>query len=151
MDYLDELGFDTDAAPYRLAKELVDSDYELIDALVRIRKESGMTLSDVAKKTGSDAASLSRFERHMRDPHLSTIRAYAHAIGAQITHTVAPFHLNEVEADAVQIALENQIAEHAVSTVQSQAVWDSVLRGLSEPGIGTSDADMAAQWEPVDA
>lgn len=88
MNFLKELGFDVDQPLYQLAEQLVDEDYDLIEELVSIRRNNGMTLKAVAERTGGDEASISRFENHERDPHLSTIRAYAHAVRASIKHEV---------------------------------------------------------------
>jgi transcriptional regulator with XRE-family HTH domain len=45
----------------------------------------------VADRMGRDKAAVSNFERLSADPHLSTIRRYAAAIGAMVTHTVENF------------------------------------------------------------
>lgn len=72
----------------RRAKELAKADYRLLIGLVRARKERGMTQQDVADKLGVSQPTVADFEREDSDPKLSTIRRYAHAVGAIVTHQV---------------------------------------------------------------
>ena len=82
-----------DPAAYALAKEhakeLARSDREMVRQLVAVRKQQGLTQGDVAERIGCDQAAVSRFESMVHDPHLSTVRAYAHAVGADIRHAVS--------------------------------------------------------------
>ena len=87
MDLFKELGYEN-SRDVALARALVQADHDLIAELVRIRQSKGLSQKDVAERIGSDAASISRFESGERDPHLSTIRRYAMAIGASIAHNV---------------------------------------------------------------
>ncbi|VEI13119.1 Uncharacterised protein [Trueperella bialowiezensis] len=43
-----------------------------------------MTLREVPEKMGTDASAVYRFETGQHDPHLSTVRRYAIAVGAEI-------------------------------------------------------------------
>ena len=92
MDGLDELeraaGLDPDSPDYRLRRQLAEADDELIERLVQLRKDKGLTQKVVAERMKRDVAAVSNFERLRADPHLSTIRRYAAAIGASITHQV---------------------------------------------------------------
>ncbi|HEY5858352.1 MAG TPA: helix-turn-helix transcriptional regulator [Aldersonia sp.] len=53
-----------------------------------MRKTKGITQAEVARRIGRDPAVVSNFERLGSDPHLSTIRRYARAIDARVTHAV---------------------------------------------------------------
>lgn len=89
---LDELeraaGLDPDSPSYKLATALAEADDELLEALVQMRKDKGLTQTEVAKRMKRDKAAVSNFERLSADPHLSTVRRYAAAIGASVTHDV---------------------------------------------------------------
>lgn len=83
-----ELGIDMDDPEEQLARDLAIADDELLEELVRLRHECGMSQQDVATALGRHRSAISNFERLGSDPHLSTIRRYAAAIGARITHHV---------------------------------------------------------------
>jgi transcriptional regulator with XRE-family HTH domain len=89
MSKLSELLFSDRLTPaQRRAKELAKADYRLLIGLVKVRKERGMTQQDVADKLGVSQPTVADFERQDADPKLSTIRRYAHAVGAIVTHQV---------------------------------------------------------------
>lgn len=62
-------------------------DIKLITTLVQLRKNKGLTHADVASRAGMPLEWVARFEHPNADPHLSTVRRYAAAIHAGITHT----------------------------------------------------------------
>lgn len=71
------------------ADALVDQDEALLDDLIKIRKDN-FTQAEVAGKLGVKQSTVAAFERYGNDPKLSTIRRYAHAIGALVAHKVEP-------------------------------------------------------------
>lgn len=73
----------------RRATALAEADYRLLGELVKLRKERGLTQQQVAEALGISQPAVAGFERHDADPKLSTIRRYAHAIGASVTHAVS--------------------------------------------------------------
>ncbi|MFC7595775.1 helix-turn-helix domain-containing protein [Terrabacter sp. GCM10028922] len=98
---LDELlGIDPHDPSAILADELVESHYKLLKDLVDVRRQRGLTQAQVADRMGISQGAVARIEHGDRDPHLSTLRRYAHAVRAMISHTVAPFDRNrEVVVD----------------------------------------------------
>lgn len=84
-------GLDPDGTEYRLSRELAKSDGDLLEVLVETRKAKGLTQQAVAERMRRDKAAVSNFERLGTDPHLSTIRRYAAAIGVMIRHDVTDF------------------------------------------------------------
>lgn len=78
------------------ARHLASQDRELRFELIRLREKSGLKQKDVAQRLGVSPQAISKFERIDADPRLSTIRRYAHAIEALVTH--------KVEADEGQLA-----------------------------------------------
>lgn len=90
MSKLSDLLFPTLPTPnQRRATELAKADYRLLSSLVRVRKVRGLSQQDVADKLGLSQPTIASFERYDADPKLSTIRRYAHAVGAIVTHEVA--------------------------------------------------------------
>lgn len=74
----------------RRARALAKSDLLLLEELVRIRHERGMSQDDVAAMLGVSQQAISKFERLGSDPHFSKVRQYAHAIGALVFHSAMP-------------------------------------------------------------
>lgn len=72
----------------RLAIHLVAEDSAVIPKLVAIRKAKGMSQTDVARELGLAQSTVAQFESNAHDPRLSTIRRYAHAVGAKIFHRI---------------------------------------------------------------
>ncbi|MEV7012802.1 helix-turn-helix transcriptional regulator [Streptosporangium sp. NPDC051022] len=82
------LGIDPDAPETRRELRAVERDVRLIRSLVRLRRARGLTQAQVAERMSRSQPAISDFERLGGDPHLSTIRRYALAIGADVTHFV---------------------------------------------------------------
>lgn len=100
MSKLSELLFSDRQSPsQRRAKELAKADYRLLIGLVRVRKERNLTQQDVADILGVTQPTVADFERQDADPKLSTIRRYAHAVGAIVTHQV---DMDNGQLDGVQ-------------------------------------------------
>jgi transcriptional regulator with XRE-family HTH domain len=57
---------------------------ELIDELLRLRRESGLTQDDIAEATGMKQQRVSYFEQRSQDPRLSTLLRYARAVDCTI-------------------------------------------------------------------
>jgi transcriptional regulator with XRE-family HTH domain len=89
---LDELlGIDLNNPSHRLARLLADQDEALVDRLVELRRASGKSQKDVADAMGISQSAVARIESGERDPRLSTLRRYAHAVGAMTIHTVEEY------------------------------------------------------------
>lgn len=63
---------------------------EVIDTLVRTRKDLGLSQTEVARRMGVSQATVSGFETEMSDPRLSSLQRYARAVGARLVVTVEP-------------------------------------------------------------
>lgn len=90
MDIYELLGEDRDLPTHRNARDLAEADAKLIDDLIELRERNCLSQSDVARQMGISPSAVSRFESGERDPHLSTIRRYAIAVGASVRHDVRP-------------------------------------------------------------
>lgn len=113
MNTLDELlGLDP-ASPEALRADLLaENDQALLDALVQVRIDRGLTQAQVAAIMGVKQPSIADFEAHDSNPTLSRIRRYAHAVGALIAH--------KVEVDSGQL-LDNRRDQWVATTVTVQA------------------------------
>ena len=87
-DLANLLGIDLDSPEQRRAAELVRRDREFLAALVKVRKDRGLTQEDVATRLGVTQPTVAAFERHESDPKLSTLRRYAQAVEALVAHVV---------------------------------------------------------------
>lgn len=83
------LGVDPEAREMARAKVLASNDLELLSGLVDLRRQQNISQADLAEKLGISQATVAAFERTDNDPKLSTIRRYAHGVGALIVHRVA--------------------------------------------------------------
>lgn len=88
MDLDDLLGIDRDDLSVRLADHLVAQDEALLDQLIDLRHRANLSQKDVAERLGITQSAIAKFESGERDPRLSTLRRYALAVGASVTHAV---------------------------------------------------------------
>lgn len=91
-----------------LADSLVESHDKLMEDLVAMRKRHRLTQEVVAERMGVSQPSVAAFERYDANPTLSSIRRYALAVGASITHVIddrcCSFDEQEVTA-ALQLSM----------------------------------------------
>lgn len=80
-----------DTPAYNLASKNADAHYDLLFGLVKLRQSRGLTQKEVAKRLGISQQSVSEFEQMDANPSLSTITAYALAIGAELEFKVGQF------------------------------------------------------------
>lgn len=71
-----------------LATWLAEQDEAMLYQLIQARKSAGLSQRDVAEALGIKQSSVASFERHDNDPRLSTIRRYALAVDAVVSHKV---------------------------------------------------------------
>lgn len=57
---------------------------ELVDALIRRRRERGLSQAEVADRIGTSQRTLSQLENRAHDPKLSTAVAWAEAVGLRL-------------------------------------------------------------------
>lgn len=85
LQSLDEmLGIDMNNPDDRLARDLVESTFGLVDDLVALRKERGLSQAQVAEALGWKERGVRAFEAISTDPPLSSVRRYAFAVGASL-------------------------------------------------------------------
>lgn len=72
---------------------------ESLAALRRERERQGLSLSDVAERTGMDRATISRLETgKVINPTVGTLRTYAGALGRSVVYRIEPRGGDEVVA-----------------------------------------------------
>ena len=59
-------------------------EYRLLGELIKLRKEKGLSQTELAEKTGNDQRVISRIERHEQSPTLKTLCNLANALGVEI-------------------------------------------------------------------
>ncbi|QDP44161.1 helix-turn-helix DNA binding domain protein [Gordonia phage JuJu] len=119
-------GIDHESDDERLRNELAEADDQLLEDLVQLRKDKGLTQAMVAARMGRDKAAVSNFERLSADPHLSTVRRYAAAIGARVSHQVT-----DSESDSASTVLSD------IAAMSFDIVWNLAS---SHESSGTDDA-----------
>lgn len=85
----EEYGVDLSDPSASLAAALAKADDDFLEDLVALRRETGLTQTQVAQAIGRNKSTICNFERLGTDPRLSTIRRYAAAIGATYSHHLA--------------------------------------------------------------
>lgn len=129
----------------RLALDLAREGQTLLVRLIEARKKAGLSQEQVAERLGLSQATISAFERLGNDPHLSTVRRYARAVGVMITHHVQPAFAGEGESHlishltdrGVQIhetaaAIARQLAVDPQIDDESQLAWPAMATGPAE-------------------
>lgn len=71
-----------------LADSLVESHDKLLKDLIGMRKKHHLSQEAVAERMGVSQPTVAAFERYDSNPTLSTIRRYALAVGASISHVL---------------------------------------------------------------
>lgn len=116
---LDMLGLDLDKPEDLLGVQLAEEDHGLIQELIQTRIRKGLRQADVAAKMQRDPSAVSNFERLGGDPHMSTIRRYAQAVGVRIRHRVE---------DAEPSMRDKEVLDYAANVVP---LFSSKLRKTS--------------------
>lgn len=111
----------SDTAAAQLALELAREDQQLVLRLIQLRKDQGLSQEDVAERIGVSQATISSFERLGNDPHLSTVRRYARALGVMVRHHVD---------DDTDCADSEELLHLRAGGISAQATAAAVRRGL---------------------
>lgn len=88
LDELLEEYLDPDSPSMRHAAQLALNDRAFLRELVEVRKRRGLSQQQVAERLGVSQPMVAKFESYDSNPTLATIRRYAHAVEALVTHTV---------------------------------------------------------------
>lgn len=89
MDFLDDV-FGPETDEDRLAERDLVHEEEWLSRLVELRKGKNLSQGDVGERMGISQSGVARIEAGNRDLHLSSLRRYAIAVGAEVRHVVNP-------------------------------------------------------------
>jgi transcriptional regulator with XRE-family HTH domain len=141
-------GLDPAGAEYRLRQALAEADDDLLERLVRVRKEKGLTQQDVADRMLRDKSAVSNFERLSADPHLSTIRRYAAAVGAMISHSVVDFDSIGIGSDVGNSVCAQEVSKPDNVISMPGGIGVSVATGsVATSGAGHSDENQTVRLQ----
>lgn len=87
MDFLDDI-FGPETDEDRLAERNLVHEEEWLSRLVELRKAKNLSQGDVGERMGISQSGVARIEAGNRDLHLSSLRRYAIAVGAEVRHVV---------------------------------------------------------------
>lgn len=139
MDLDEFLGIDESDPVARLAEELVNEDDRFLGELIELRRRT-MTQQEVADRLGISRPAVAAFERYDADPRLSTVRRYALAIRAHVSHTVTP----EVRHGKPQSDLPRHYLQFACQDVKNVR-WEA----LSRDEVRASAMDFIQGYLPI--
>ncbi|WP_144708015.1 helix-turn-helix domain-containing protein [Dermacoccus nishinomiyaensis] len=89
MDFLDDI-FGPETDEDRLAERNLVHEEEWLSRLVELRKGKNLSQGEVGERMGISQSGVARIEAGNRDLHLSSLRRYAIAVGAEVRHVVNP-------------------------------------------------------------
>lgn len=75
--------------------DLLETEFALIDTLLSMRKKSGLTQEEIAKRMGTQKGNISRLERGSSNPSWKTLQNYAHACGFELAMKVKTMHAGD--------------------------------------------------------
>lgn len=117
----------------RRADDLISNHENLLKGLVRMRVEHHLTQAQVAERMGVSQPTVAAFERYDANPTLSTIRRYAHAVGARIRDEV----------------IDDCTLEQATSALQTRSSSGRWTTPSSEPDPATRwSTTRSVSWKP---
>lgn len=144
MTSLEEiLGFDPNAPDARRAQLLASNDRAFLRELIAIRKERDISQAAVGEMMGVSQPTVAAFESHESNPKLSTIRRYAHAVGALVRHTVALDEGQLEEADGADVWRTARLDARVKASSAKEAMPPFHLLVTSETGGRSTNADFA--------
>lgn len=131
----DRLSLTSDATLIKArAKVLAREDRELKAALIRVRREMGLSQKDVADRLGVTQQSIHKLERYDSDPKASTLRRYANALGALVEHRVQ----TDI-GQSVHLAARNRWINATANRTRSIELRDADTVRTAKSGWKTSD------------
>ena len=70
--------------------DALESEFEIIQAMIDARKQSGLTQKELAERTGINQADISKLENGTANPSLRTLRRLADGMGMRMKLTFEP-------------------------------------------------------------
>ena len=80
-------------AETKQAYDELEEEYAALSAVLRARREAGLTQSEIAQRMGTTTSAVSRLESSLlsqkHSPSLATLKKYAHACGKKLVVSLA--------------------------------------------------------------
>lgn len=80
-DFFDELMADPEV---KKEYDALESEFQLVRAMIKARHEAGLTQKDLAEKTGLQQANISRIENGNGNPSVATLNRIAQGMGKKL-------------------------------------------------------------------
>ncbi len=84
-DFTKYLGKNLEDPEFKKEWDALDTETQLMRAMLDARLEAGMTQEQLSKKTGINQSNLSRIERGVGNPSMATIERIAAALGKKVS------------------------------------------------------------------
>lgn len=84
MDFNKYLEKQLKDSEFKKEYDALGPEYEIISAVIKARKELGMTQSDLAKAIGTDQSRISKLEKGLLNPSLEFLKKLADGIGKKV-------------------------------------------------------------------
>lgn len=112
------MDWDTQERLEQRASQVVENTRGLVEDLTSVRKEHGLSQSELAERMGVSQSAVAQFERYDANPTIASVERYAIAVGARIAITVVSDRDQWVPRRAVHL----RDSEHARVKARSSGV-----------------------------
>ena len=75
---------------FRKEYDALESEFDIIQAMIDARKQSGLTQKELAEKTGINQADISKLENGTANPSIRTLRRLADGMGMKMKLVFEP-------------------------------------------------------------
>jgi ribosome-binding protein aMBF1 (putative translation factor) len=75
---------------FRAEYEKADAEFQIVEALVRARRDGNISQAELAKRMGTTQSAVARLEAGGVSPSLATLRRYAAAAGLKLEINLVP-------------------------------------------------------------
>lgn len=75
---------------FRKEYDALESEFDIIQAMIDARKQSGLTQKELAERTGINQADISKLENGTANPSIRTLRRLADGMGMKIKLVFEP-------------------------------------------------------------
>lgn len=79
---------------FRKEYDALESEFDIIQAMIDARKQSGLTQKELAERTGINQADISKLENGTANPSIRTLRRLADGMGMKVKLVFEPIRSN---------------------------------------------------------
>ena len=77
---------------FRKEYDALESEFDIIQAMIDARKQSGLTQKELAERTGINQADISKLENGTANPSIRTLRRLADGMGMRVKLVFEPIY-----------------------------------------------------------